>query len=94
MRIFEILCTFVPAEEHHIFLWNQVITNLKSQISNLKSQTSNPWPYAVGPDVFPEHPADVSLAEAEKPLVGKSRLGAPVAAEAEVVPPRRGRQDL
>ena len=87
MRIFEILCTFVPAEEHHIFLWNQVITNLKSQTSNL-------WPYAVGPDVFPEHPADVCLAEAEKPLVGKSRLGAPVAAEAEVVPPRRGRQDL
>ncbi len=38
--------------------------------------------------------ADVSLAEAEKPLVGKSRLGATVAAEAEVVPPRRGRQDL
>ena len=38
--------------------------------------------------------ADVSLVEAEKPLVGKSRLGAPVAAEAEVVPPRRGRQDL
>ena len=58
------------------------------------SKSKNLWSYWAGGMLLSAAAADVSLAEAEKPLVGKSRLGATVAAEAEVVPPRRGRQDL
>ena len=52
------------------------------------------WSHGTRDTLLSEYQADVSLAETEGSLVGKSRLGATVAAEAEVVPPRRGRQDL
>ena len=44
--------------------------------------------------LLPQHQAAVSLAETTRTSRLRPGIGAPVAAEAEVVPPRRGRQDL
>ena len=52
------------------------------------------WSHGTRDTLLSEYQADVSLAEITRTSRLRPRLGAPVAAEAEVVPPRRGRQDL
>ena len=75
---------------------------IRKCVSLYRRRTYNPyvrkhkiiWPHGARPALFPQHPADVSLAETEVAVAGRPSLSAPRPAAPPYVPPGRNKHYL
>ena len=90
-----LLCLYTMFFCQNLVIWQKCV-------SLYRRRTYNPyvrkhkiiWPHGARPALFPQHPADVGLAETEVAVAGRSSLSAPRPAAPPYVPPSRSKHYL